>query len=102
MTTLISTLHRGRSQHRYLKSNRPKRLPPSYGKYQRYLAGEGEGQCHYLFQMKRGTVFPLDALVWTCSGVEQPRGNKQVKSDLADSEGNFEVLMAPQIAALQV
>ena len=36
----------------------------------------------YLFQMKRGTVF-------------------HVKSDLADSEGSFEVLMAPQMAALE-
>ena len=42
----------------------------------------GEWAGDYLFQMKRGTVF-------------------HVKSDLADSEGSFEVLMAPQMAALE-
>ncbi len=33
--------------------------------------------------------------------VQEIRRNVHVKSDLADSEGSFEVLMAPQMAALE-
>ncbi len=33
--------------------------------------------------------------------VQEIRCNVHVKSDLADSEGSFEVLMAPQMAALE-
>ena len=49
--------------------------------------------------MKSGTVFPSRVSVYA-GLICVSRCNIHVKSDLADSEDSFEVLMAAQIAAL--
>ena len=58
------------------------------------------GKKSYLFQMKRGTVFPVTRQQTLSAVLLMDINNSQVKSERALSEGNFEVFIAPQTAAL--